>query len=83
MKLKGKCALQKIKRTIREGFKYPSHGVCPLRERFFPKVSAKKLTEKGGTPRPPLRTVRCQNRKNFCRKQRFFAQKHCFFWSIL
>ena len=73
---------------VREGFKTPSHGKCPLggypppppgglRTRFFCKVSEKNLTDKGGTP-PRLRT---QN-PNFFRHKRhflvFFTQKTLF-----
>ena len=69
-----------IKSIIRLGFKYESQGICPfggypppgaLTDKIFPKVSAKKLTEKGGTPPlnwrsvPKIETV-------------LFAKKNCF-----
>ena len=42
------------KLKVRQGFKYLSHGICPLGgyppPRLFRKVSLKKLIEKGGTP---------------------------------
>ena len=72
-----------LKLYIREGFKTPSHGKCPLggypppppgglRTRFFCKVSEKNLTDKGGTP-PPLTDAKS---KNFSPQAAFFGVFH-------
>ena len=74
---------------IREGFKTPSHekksvrGVPtpppgPQRTRFFCKVSEKNLTEKGGTPPPPLTDDPLPKMDFFPPKTAFFAQKTLF-----
>ena len=74
--------------AIREGFKNPRHGNFPLgggvpppgppRTRFFRKVIGNFLTEKGGTPPPPLTDDPLPKMDFFPPKTAFFAQKHCF-----
>ena len=70
-----------ISEWLREGFKTPSHGKCPLggspppgalRTRFFCKVSEKKLNGQGGYP-PPLTDAKS---KIFSPQAAFFGVFH-------
>ena len=81
--------LDEVDENVREGVKTPSHGKSPLgvypppgppRTQFLGKVNEEKLTEKGGTPPPPLNGPKIQ--KKFAAAAFFGCflpkKKHCF-----